>query len=38
MSQKTRKYTEGEIGEVMIVEDFLPLPTELVLREGSDAG
>jgi predicted DNA binding CopG/RHH family protein len=33
MSEKTRRYTEGEIGEFRIVEDFLPPPDELVLRE-----
>lgn len=33
MSERTRRYTEGEIGEFKIVEDFLPRPDELVLRE-----
>jgi predicted DNA binding CopG/RHH family protein len=33
MSERTRKYSEGEIGDVKIVEDFLPSPSELVLRE-----
>jgi predicted DNA binding CopG/RHH family protein len=33
MSERTRKYSEGEIGEVRIVEDFLPAPDQLVLRE-----
>jgi predicted DNA binding CopG/RHH family protein len=33
MSERTRRYTEGEIGDFRIVEDFLPPPDELVLRE-----
>ena len=33
MSRKTMKYTEGEIGDVRVVEDFLPSPDQLVLRE-----
>jgi predicted DNA binding CopG/RHH family protein len=33
MSERTRKYSEGEIGDLKIVEDFLPSPSELVLRE-----
>lgn len=33
MSRKTVKYTEGEIGDVRVVEDFLPSPDQLVLRE-----
>lgn len=33
MSRKTIKYTEGEIGDVRVVEDFLPSPDQLVLRE-----
>jgi hypothetical protein len=33
MSGKTRKYTQGEIGEIKVIEDFLPPPRELVLRE-----
>ena len=32
MSRK-QKYTEGEIGDFEIVEDFLPSPAELVLKE-----
>ena len=32
MKNKT-KYTKGEIGKVEIVEDFLPKPAELVLKE-----
>jgi predicted DNA binding CopG/RHH family protein len=27
------KYTEGEIGKVKVVRDFLPPPEQLVLRE-----
>lgn len=33
MSSKTVKYTEGEIGKVRIVSDFLPSPDALVARE-----
>lgn len=33
MSERTRKYTEGEIGDVRVIEDFLPPPADLVLRE-----
>jgi predicted DNA binding CopG/RHH family protein len=33
MSERTRRYSEGEIGDVRVVEDFLPPPGELVLRE-----
>jgi predicted DNA binding CopG/RHH family protein len=33
MSERTRRYTKGEIGELEVVEDFLPSPRELVLRE-----
>jgi len=33
MSERTRKYTEGEIGDLRVIEDFLPPPAELVLRE-----
>jgi predicted DNA binding CopG/RHH family protein len=33
MSERTRKYSEGEIGDIKIVEDFLPRPDQLVLRE-----
>ena len=36
MSKKTaRKYTEGEIGQVKLIEDFLPPPDKLVLRESN---
>ena len=30
--RKTSEYTQGDIGNVKIVKDFLPLPSELVLR------
>jgi predicted DNA binding CopG/RHH family protein len=30
MSEKTVRYTRGEIGNVRIVEDFLPPPEDLV--------
>ena len=33
MTERTRKYSEGEIGDLRIVEDFLPAPDQLVLRE-----
>lgn len=33
MSKKTVKYTEGEIGKIKVVKDFLPSPGQLVLRE-----
>ena len=33
MSNRTVKYTTGEIGRVRIVKNFLPRPEELVLRE-----
>jgi predicted DNA binding CopG/RHH family protein len=31
--RKKIKYTEGEIGDFEIVEDFLPPPEDLVLKE-----
>jgi len=33
MSNRTVKYTAGEIGRVRIVDSFLPPPHELVARE-----
>ena len=33
MSRSTVRYSEGEIGEVRVVDDFLPPPDQLVLRE-----
>jgi predicted DNA binding CopG/RHH family protein len=33
MSERTRKYSDGEIGKFRIVKDFLPTPDELVPRE-----
>jgi hypothetical protein len=36
MKKPPVKYSKGEIGRVRIVEDFLPSPDRLVLRE--DAG
>ena len=33
MSERTRKYTEGEMGDRRVIEDFLPPPADLVLRE-----
>lgn len=32
---KRIKYTDGEIGEVRILKDFLPHPKELLLKEDS---
>lgn len=33
MPQKRVKYTDGPIGKVKVVTDFLPSPDELVLKE-----
>jgi predicted DNA binding CopG/RHH family protein len=33
MSNRTVKYTAGEIGRVRVIEDFLAPPDELVARE-----
>ena len=33
MSNRTVKYTAGEIGKYRVVEDFLPSPDSLVARE-----
>jgi predicted DNA binding CopG/RHH family protein len=33
MSRKTARYTEGDIGKLKLVKDFLPPPDQLVLRE-----
>ena len=33
--KKTIKYTDGEIGNIKIIEDFLPSPEELALKEES---
>jgi predicted DNA binding CopG/RHH family protein len=33
MSDRTVRYTKGEIGDVRVVPDFLPAPTELVLAD-----
>jgi hypothetical protein len=33
MSERTVRYTKGEIGDVRIVPDFLPAPEELVLAD-----
>ena len=33
MSNRTVKYTTGEIGRVRVIEDFLPSPDNLVPRE-----
>lgn len=35
MSRKRVKYTEGEIGKVRVVKDFLPSPDKLVMREAN---
>lgn len=31
--KKTIKYTEGEIGNINIIEDFLPTPQELAFKD-----
>jgi predicted DNA binding CopG/RHH family protein len=33
MSNRTVKYTAGEIGRLRVIEDFLPQPDDLVPRE-----
>ncbi len=33
MSNRTVRYTAGEIGRVRLVEDFLPAPADLAPRE-----
>jgi len=33
MSEKTVRYTKGDIGKVRVVDDFLPSPEELALVE-----
>jgi predicted DNA binding CopG/RHH family protein len=33
MTNRTAKYTTGEIGRVRLIEDFLPAPADLVPRE-----
>jgi hypothetical protein len=33
MKKPTVRYTRGEIGRVTVIEDFLPSPDALVLRE-----
>ncbi len=33
MSSRTVKYTAGEVGRLRVIEDFLPQPDDLVLRE-----
>lgn len=35
MSDRTVKYTKGEIGRARVVADFLPSPEDLVPREDS---
>jgi hypothetical protein len=35
MSNRTVKYTAGEIGRVRVVDDFLPGPDALVARENN---
>lgn len=35
MKKKMVKYTEGEIGAVRVVKDFLPRPDELVLKDSN---
>jgi len=33
MSNRTVRYTAGEIGRVRVIDDFLPAPADLVPRE-----
>ena len=33
MKKKTVEYTRGEIGAVKIIKDFLPHPSELVMKD-----
>jgi predicted DNA binding CopG/RHH family protein len=33
MKKNSTEYTKGEMGSVRIVKDFLPLPSQLVLRD-----
>ncbi len=33
MSNRTVKYTAGEIGRIRVIDDFLPPPADLVPRE-----
>ena len=33
MSNRTDRYTAGEVGRFRVIEDFLPPPADLVLRE-----
>jgi hypothetical protein len=35
MSNRTVRYTAGEIGRVRVIADFLPPPADLVPREDS---
>jgi predicted DNA binding CopG/RHH family protein len=35
MKKRTVRYTEGEIGKIRVVKDFLPPPDKLVLRESN---
>jgi len=35
MKKQTARYTEGEIGKIKIVKDFLPSPDKLVLKESN---
>ena len=33
MSNRIVRYTKGEIGRMRVIDDFLPAPSDLVLRE-----
>lgn len=35
MKKRTVRYTEGEIGKLRVMKDFLPPPEKLVLREAN---
>ena len=36
MSREIGRYTHGEIGKVRVIGDFLPRPSDLVLRDGRE--
>jgi predicted DNA binding CopG/RHH family protein len=35
MKKRTIRYTDGEIGKVKVVKDFLPPPEKLVMRQAN---
>ncbi|MGV1015280.1 MAG: type II toxin-antitoxin system HicB family antitoxin [Methyloceanibacter sp.] len=38
MSEKERRYTKGEIGDLKVIDDFLPSPDDLVIHEVEEGG